>query len=321
MMIEGGRAACGASDGERPHSFPRAAARVGQRRGGAGLFRRRARASARAAIRSRLVRRAGQVEACRGDLGHAAVRAAAGRPAAAGGDDDAAADPLMKRLMADPATVVTRGARPRQCRAIWRRRSSTRDRRALRGTRLGRQELDGELIEDRAGCAVDARDWIDARRVTRRPTLQRIVVAVDPPATAARDVGCLRHRRGRRGADGRGRCWRTRRVQGARAAGWARAAIALYPAEADCIVAEVNQGGDMVRAVIAQVDADVPVTRGAGEARQMAAGRAGGGALRARAGEAVGRVSGARGRDVRFRRRRAVRRAARRTGSMRWSGR
>ncbi len=58
------------------------------------------------------------------------------------------------------------------------------------GTRLGRQELDGELIEDRAD-ALWTRAMIEACRVTQAPVCQRIVVAVDPPASAgAQSASC-----------------------------------------------------------------------------------------------------------------------------------
>ena len=49
------------------------------------------------------------------------------------------------------------------------------------GTRLGRQELNGELIEDDPE-AIFKRDLIEKARVSVAPELQRIVVAVDPPA-------------------------------------------------------------------------------------------------------------------------------------------
>jgi phage terminase large subunit-like protein len=50
-------------------------------------------------------------------------------------------------------------------------------------------------------------------------------------------------------------------VTGLSPAGWARKAIALWRRlQADCLVVEVNQGGDMVRAVIREADANVPVT-------------------------------------------------------------
>ncbi len=55
-------------------------------------------------------------------------------------------------------------------------------------------------------------------------------------------------------------CWRMRPSRGSSPAGWAAKAVALYRRlAADTLVAEVNQGGDMVRAVLAQVDASVPL--------------------------------------------------------------
>ena len=64
------------------------------------------------------------------------------------------------------------------------------------GTRLGRQELDGEIVEERAD-ALWTRAAIEACRVAQAPPLQRIVVAVDPPASAEQGRRCLRPRRRR----------------------------------------------------------------------------------------------------------------------------
>ena len=71
---------------------------------------------------------------------------------------------------------------------------------------------------------------------------------------------------------------------------WARRAVEAFHAHgADCIVAETNQGGEMVKAVIAQVDAERAGAHGARDARQMGARRAGGGALCAGQGGACRR--------------------------------
>jgi phage terminase large subunit-like protein len=161
---------------------------------------------------------------------------------------------LLKRLLADPATVVTRmtTAENRQhlagsfLTAVVAR---------YRGTVLGRQELDGELIEDLPG-ALWTRDMFRRDDGSGRG---RIVVAVDPPATSGA------------GADGCGIIVAARTdvgavvledltLQHAAPLAWATRAVRAYKDhDADCIVAEVNQGGEMVKAVIAQVDADVPV--------------------------------------------------------------
>ena len=122
------------------------------------------------------------------------------------------------------------------------------------GTRLGRQELDAEIIEERSD-ALWKRGDIEACRVAAAPALRRIVVAVDPPASSGAARGPLRHRRGR---DRRGRSGYVladaseERLSPAR---WAKRAVDLYHRlEADRIVAEVNQGGEMVEAVIRQAD-------------------------------------------------------------------
>ena len=116
------------------------------------------------------------------------------------------------------------------------------------GTRLGRQELDAELIEDN-DAALWRRDWIERARVRRTPQLARVVVAVDPPASVAGDecgivVAGL-------GEDGAAYVIADCSAGGLTAAGWAkRVADAYEDFEADSIVAEANQGGDMVKQVL-----------------------------------------------------------------------
>lgn len=127
------------------------------------------------------------------------------------------------------------------------------------GTRLGRQELDGEIIEERAD-ALWMRESIEATRVGAAPACERIVVAVDPPASS------------REGADACGivavgsvgdHAYVLADITMSRASpeAWAAAALALYHRlEADAFVVEVNQGGEMAQAVIAGLDPSVPVT-------------------------------------------------------------
>lgn len=128
------------------------------------------------------------------------------------------------------------------------------------GTRLGRQELDGELIEDRQD-ALWHRDQLDRLRLDQPPDdLGRIVVAVDPPATSAAGadacgiVAC--------GLDARGIAYvlKDKSLAEISPTGWAQQAIALYHRlQADCILAEVNQGGEMVTTILSGIDPDVPV--------------------------------------------------------------
>lgn len=168
------------------------------------------------------------------------------------------ATPLLKRLIADSGVAVTRAATaanaanlaPGFLQAVVG---------AYAGTRLGRQELDGELIEDRDD-ALWARDAIERSRASAAPPLRRIVVAVDPPASAGRSSDACGLVAAGLGEDGRVYVLADETSQGARPELWAARAIALWRRlEADALVAEVNQGGDMVRAVIGGVDPGVPV--------------------------------------------------------------
>jgi phage terminase large subunit-like protein len=125
------------------------------------------------------------------------------------------------------------------------------------GTRLGRQELDGELIEDRAD-GLWTREDIETARIEKAPAMERIVVAVDPPASE-RSGTCGIVAAGIAGDTGYVLADAT--VRAVKPTGWAAAAVALYRRlEADALVAEVNQGGDMVAAVLREVDSAVPVT-------------------------------------------------------------
>ena len=116
------------------------------------------------------------------------------------------------------------------------------------GTRLGRQELEAELIEDN-DAALWHREWIERARVREAQQLIRVVVAVDPPASIAGDecgivVAGL-------GENGEGYVLADHSAGGLTPAGWARrVADAFEQYEADHVVAEGNQGGDMVRQVL-----------------------------------------------------------------------
>ncbi len=165
---------------------------------------------------------------------------------------------LMKRLLADPQVVRTKLSTAKNRANLAKGFVEALDAR-YGGSRLGRQELDGELIEDRED-ALWSRRMLDEARVAEAAGLRRIVVAVDPPASARKTsdaCGIVAA-----GLDGAGRVFvlADATLKAARPTDWASAAVALFHRlEADCIVAEVNQGGDMVTAVIRTVDAVVPV--------------------------------------------------------------
>jgi phage terminase large subunit-like protein len=168
--------------------------------------------------------------------------------------------PILKKLMSNASTVVTHAATAANSAALAPSFISEMTARYA-GTALGRQELMGEIIEEFAG-SLWRRDWIDGTRVEFRPEMSRIVVAIDPPVTStARSDDCGIVVAGV-GADGRGYILADRSLQGRKPNEWARAAVAAYKDfSADRIVAEVNQGGDMVEAVLKQVDDTVPVTK------------------------------------------------------------
>jgi len=95
--------------------------------------------------------------------------------------------------------------------------------------------------------------------VAASPPLRRIVVAVDPPAS--RRSGVCGIVAAGLAADGTGCVIADATVAEVRPGEWAAAALRLYTRfDADALVAEVNQGGDMVEAVFREVDASVPVT-------------------------------------------------------------
>jgi phage terminase large subunit-like protein len=164
---------------------------------------------------------------------------------------------LLKRLAADPATAVTHATTARNAynlapdflTAIVAR---------YQGTRLGRQELEGEFIEDRED-ALFPRGLLEAARSDDAPDCARVVVAVDPPAGGKRAGGCGIIVAGK-GRDGLFHILADHSLDGARPDVWAAAVIAAYHRhQADALIAEVNQGGAMVAEVLAAIDASVPV--------------------------------------------------------------
>ena len=127
------------------------------------------------------------------------------------------------------------------------------------GTRLGRQEIDGEMIEDRPD-ALWSRATIEAARVALAPPLARIVVGIDPPASMRDGANACGIVAAGRDDEGGIYVLADATAAGLAPAGWAARAIALYRRlNADALVAEVNQGGEMVRAVLHEVDRSVPV--------------------------------------------------------------
>ncbi|WEX11939.1 terminase family protein [Chelativorans sp. AA-79] len=167
--------------------------------------------------------------------------------------------PLIRRLVASPDVTVTR-MRTVENTAHLAAAFLRAVERNYAGTRLGRQELDGELIEDREDALWNraeleaARGWGEAR------AMRRTVVAVDPPATSRRTSDACGMVVAGLDENGIGWVLHDGTMRAAKPQEWAARAVALYRRfEADAIVAEVNQGGDMVGSVLGAVDAMAPV--------------------------------------------------------------
>jgi len=165
---------------------------------------------------------------------------------------------LLKQLLADVGTLITK--------------ASTHDNagflapsfigeieRQYGGTRLGRQEISGEMIEDNPD-ALFQRELIEEMRVRITPPLERIVVAVDPPVTSNNKSNSCGIICAGLGEDGRAYVLDDATVQQAKPMVWAKKAVATYHArQADRLIVEVNQGGEMVSTIIAEVDSNVAV--------------------------------------------------------------
>jgi len=123
-------------------------------------------------------------------------------------------------------------------------------------TRLGRQELYGEIIDDVEG-ALWTRDVIEEARVTEHPPLTRIVVAIDPAVTSGGDSDMTGITVQGVANDGQYYVLEDLTLRGSPQA-WARAAVDAYHRwQADRIIGETNNGGDMIESLLRQVDPSI----------------------------------------------------------------
>ncbi|MEQ1887579.1 MAG: terminase family protein [Alphaproteobacteria bacterium] len=165
---------------------------------------------------------------------------------------------LLRDLLADAHTVVSRATSYANA-ANLAPQFFDRITAQYEGTRLGRQELLAELLEDNPD-ALWSRAQIDRCRVKTAAEMRRIVVAVDPPAASTANSDACGIIVAGLGVDGAGYVLADYSVQGVSPHVWASRAVAAYrDFQADRLVAEVNQGGDMVESVIRQVDPNLPV--------------------------------------------------------------
>ncbi|MDA8256540.1 MAG: terminase family protein [Betaproteobacteria bacterium] len=167
---------------------------------------------------------------------------------------------IIRDLMADPRCRVTRGAThdnainlaPQFLSQIVAR---------YEGTRLGRQELYAEVLTDNPGALWHRDSMIEPYRVSDLPYVRRIVVAIDPAVTsneASDETGIIV---AALGEDGRGYILEDQTCKES-PAGWAARAIEAYHRwGADRIVAEGNQGGDMIETIIRSIDPAISYTR------------------------------------------------------------
>ena len=165
---------------------------------------------------------------------------------------------LLKNLLADAGTLVTRASTHDN--ADFLAKSFVAEiEKQYGGTRLGRQEIAGELIDDNPD-AIFQRNLIEQNRVRSAPPLVRIVVAVDPPITSKNKSNACGIVCAGLGQDGRAYVLDDATVERAKPTLWARKAIAVYHARAaDRLVVEVNQGGEMVSTILAEIDDRVAV--------------------------------------------------------------
>jgi len=162
---------------------------------------------------------------------------------------------LLKEIIADKNTIITRG--------------STYDNKAnlaqaflsavitrYEGTRLGRQELNAEILDDNPG-ALWRRADIDRLRVTSAPTMKRITVNIDPSATSNAKSDEAGITVTGLGSDNHGYLLEDLSMRGTPTE-WARIAVDAYHRwNADRIIGETNNGGEMIETVIRMIDPTV----------------------------------------------------------------
>lgn len=169
---------------------------------------------------------------------------------------------LIRRLLDDATCAITRGSTyenaanlaPAFLDAILSR---------YEGTQLGRQEIEGQLLETIEG-ALWKREWIDNHRVSSVPQLLRVVVSIDPAVTAtvnSDETGIVAAGAALIDGELHGYILDDLSLK-ASPDNWARQAVTGYHKhEADRLIAEVNNGGDLVEHTIRTVDARVPITQ------------------------------------------------------------
>lgn len=163
---------------------------------------------------------------------------------------------LVREIIAEKTTVITRGSTYENA-ANLAPPALARLKTKYENTRLGQQELFAVLLDDNP-YALWKRSNIDETRVLKSPDLKRVVVAIDPAVTANEDsdeTGIVVV-----GQAANGECYvlDDLTLSGSPDT-WAKQAISAYHKyKADRVLAEVNNGGDMVEHTIRTVDSQIP---------------------------------------------------------------
>lgn len=167
--------------------------------------------------------------------------------------------PQLKDLLADPLCRTTRGT-TYENKANLARPFLSAIIKKYEGTRLGRQELNAELLDDAPGALwkrdkdIEARRWVPTSQQPELPAMVRIVVAIDPSVSSDSEgaetgiVACGL------GEDGHGYVLDDKSLEKPTPAEWGGEAVSLYnKLEADRVVGEVNNGGDLVESNVTAI--------------------------------------------------------------------
>lgn len=162
---------------------------------------------------------------------------------------------LLKRSNEDSSVAVVRGSTWDNA-ANLSRVALANLRATHEGTRLGRQELEGELLDDIEG-ALWSRDVIDATRVDKAPQMVRVVVGVDPAVTSGEKADSTGIVVAGRSADGHFYILEDCTTRGTPRNAMSKAVKAYHNWHADRVIGEVNNGGDYIEQVIRTIDPSV----------------------------------------------------------------
>ena len=171
--------------------------------------------------------------------------------------------PALKQLMNAKGVVMSHGKTAENKDNLARGFLSAMED-AYGGTRLGRQELNGEFLEDLSG-ALWSRKLLEDCVTASIPKLGKIIIAIDPPvSTGARADSCGIIVAGRAGEGRAAKAYilHDGTIQGLSPEGWASQALKLAQGwDADYLLAEVNQGGDLVTTILSAIDHSIPVKK------------------------------------------------------------